>query len=105
LISGKKRSASPAPSLEKILLERNRMKLARDHSSGSLSGSGVPTVGGGGGSSNVAQAHAHAEGGAARGRGFKSSPLVSPLELAAEEKELGRSERTGEKAKAKEEKD
>jgi metal transporter CNNM len=52
-------SASPPPSLEAILLERNRRRLAREMSSSSP---GNQSIGGG-----------H------HGKGFKSTPLSPPL--------------------------
>ncbi|KAF9444552.1 DUF21-domain-containing protein [Macrolepiota fuliginosa MF-IS2] len=59
------RSTSPAPSLEAILLERNRRRLARE-SGGPNAGAGAGNVGIGGGNAEIL----------GRARGFKSSPLA-----------------------------
>ncbi|KXN84678.1 hypothetical protein AN958_12056 [Leucoagaricus sp. SymC.cos] len=58
------RSASPAPSLEAILKERSRRRLARDHSGGSLSAANGPM-----------SPHVHTDS-LPRGKGFKSTPLA-----------------------------
>jgi metal transporter CNNM len=61
-------SASPPPSLEAIILERNRRRLAREMNSSSP---GNQSTGGG--------HHGESGGVTARNKGFKSTPLSPPL--------------------------